>query len=57
MFSIDRALEIDSELMEEPNDTDHAHDSRIGTFSFKMDAEMTLKSANDFLMDILKAKG
>jgi hypothetical protein len=46
-FSIEKALRIDDSLMEEIGD--HAHDSRIGTFSFKMDAEMTLDNANKFI--------
>ena len=33
------------------------HDSRIGTFSFRMDAEMTLDAANKFLSAILMEKG
>ena len=44
-FSIDRCLEIDSELLTNA-DEEHKHDSRIGTFSYKMDAEMTMEGAN-----------
>ena len=36
---------------------EHKHDSRIGTFSYKMEAEMTLKGANEFLGKILREKG
>ena len=56
MFSIDRALEIDSELLTNP-DQEHKHDSRIGTFSYKMEAEMTMKGANEFLGEVLREKG
>lgn len=33
------------------------HDSRIGTFSFKMEAEMTMESANEFIGSIVMEKG
>lgn len=56
MFSIDRALEIDGELMSEV-EQEHKHDSRIGTFSYKMEAEMTTEGANKFLGEVLREKG
>jgi G3E family GTPase len=55
-FSIERCLEIDGELLTDV-DQEHKHDSRIGTFSYKMDAEMTLEGANDFLGNVLREKG
>ena len=48
MFSLERALEVDSEILEKTKKT--CHDSRIGTFSYKMEAEMTHHSADKFLM-------
>ena len=56
MFSIKRALEVDSELLKD-EEQEHKHDSRIGTFSYKMEAEMTEEGANDFLGKILREKG
>ena len=56
MFSIERALEVDAELLTNA-DEEHKHDSRIGTFSYKMKAEMTMKGANEFLGKILREKG
>ena len=55
-FSIDRCLEIDSELLKE-EEQEHKHDSRIGTFSYKMEAEMTMEGANAFLGNVLREKG
>ena len=55
-FSVKRCLEIDSELLNDV-DQEHKHDSRIGTFSYKMEAEMTLKGANAFLGKVLREKG
>lgn len=55
MFSIERALEIDDELLGE--DQEHKHDSRIGTFSYKMETEMDLKGANTFIGTLLREKG
>ena len=55
-FSIDRCLEIDSELLNDV-EQEHAHDSRIGTFSYKMDDEMTHEGANKFIGDVLRDKG
>lgn len=51
MFSIERALEIDEELLAE--DQDHKHDTRIGTFSYKMEAEMDAEGANKFIGALL----
>ena len=45
-FSIERCLELDSELLNVDDEQEHKHDSRIGTFSYKMEAEMTMKGAN-----------
>ena len=56
MFSIDRALEVDSELLVD-EEQEHKHDSRIGTFSYKMEAEMTMEGANEFLGEVLREKG
>lgn len=54
-FSIERALEIDQEILKGENK--HKHDSRIGTFSYKMDSEVTQEGANKFFMEVLKEKG
>ena len=43
-FSLDRVLEMDDTIADNI-DEDHKHDSRIGTFSYKMDSEVTLESA------------
>ena len=51
MFSIERALEIDDALLEE--DQEHKHDTRIGTFSYKMKSDMTVKGCNMMLDKIL----
>ena len=56
MFSIDRALEVDAELLTD-EEQEHKHDSRIGTFSYKMEAEMTMEGANAFLGEVLREKG
>ena len=55
-FSIKRALEIDEDLLKD-EEQEHKHDSRIGTFSYKMEAEMTMKGANQFLGTVLREKG
>ena len=55
-FSIERALEIDENIME-GIDEDHKHDSRIGTFSYKMEAETTEEAANDFFSKVVGEKG
>ena len=52
-FSIERCLEIDDGLLSEVEE-EHKHDSRIGTFSYKMEAEMTMKGANQFLGKVLR---
>lgn len=44
-FDIKRCLEIDDGLLDDV-EQEHKHDSRIGTFSYKMEAEMTMKGAN-----------
>ena len=54
-FSIERALEIDQEILK--GVSHHKHDSRIGTFSYKMDSEVTQEGANKFFMEVLKEKG
>lgn len=56
MFSIERALEIDDELLID-EEQEHKHDSRIGTFSYKMEADVTLQGANKFLEEVLMEKG
>ena len=48
---IEKALRIDDTLMEEIGD--HAHDSRIGTFSFKMDAGLP----GSILLPIARPRG
>lgn len=46
-FSIDRALEINEDLLQDGSyDLDHLHDTRIGTFSFKMEEEVTEDGVN-----------
>ena len=56
-FSIKRALEIEPEILEDGDDPAHTLDSRIGTFSYRMPAEMTLESSNEFLRSVLMEKG
>ena len=56
MFNIDRVLEVDADLMND-EEQEHKHDSRIGTFSYKMEAEMTEESADQFLSAVLMEKG
>lgn len=55
-FSLNSALKMDKTLIDEKR-VKKKHDSRIGTFSFRMDAEMTLDAANKFLSAILMEKG
>lgn len=55
-FSIERCLELDADLLKD-EEQEHKHDSRIGTFSYKMEAEMTMKGANQFLGKVLQEKG
>lgn len=55
MFSLEKALEIDEELLGE--DQEHKHDSRIGTFSYKMEAEMDIEGANKFIQIIVQGQG
>jgi G3E family GTPase len=52
-FSIERAMEIDEEILTEVDPNTHMHDSRIGTFSYKTDSEFTLEGANKFFTDVL----
>ena len=54
MFSLERALEVEDFMAE---GHEHTHDTRIGTFSYKMEAEMEADGANKFIMDLLKEKG
>lgn len=56
MFSIKRALEIDTKILTE-DDADHKHDSRIGSFAFKVDAEMTAESVEGFFENVLAGQG
>ena len=56
MFSIDRAVEIDENILND-KEQDHKHDSRIGTFSYKMNSEVTMDGANKFLGTVLQQKG
>ena len=56
MFSIERALEIDAELLNDL-DAEHKHDTRIGTFSYRMESEMTLEGANEFIKKIVFENG
>ena len=56
MFSTERALEIDDSLMDD-EEQEHKHDSRIGTFSYKMHADVTMQGANQFLGTVLREKG
>ena len=56
-FSIERALEIDEEILKEVDPSTHQHDSRIGTFSYKMDSEFTIEGANKFFQEVLMEKG
>ena len=55
-FSLDKALKMDDTIADEKRKK-KKHDSRIGTFSFRMDAEMTMESANKFLSKIVMEKG
>ena len=48
MFSIERAMEIDDSILDE-EEQEHKHDSRIGTFSYKMQADVTHEGTNKFL--------
>lgn len=57
MFSIKRALEVNDEILEDKDVAAHKHDSRIGTFSYRMPAEMTMDSMNEFLSAVLQEKG
>jgi len=41
----------------ETEQQEHKHDSRIGTFSYTMEAEMTMEGANKFLGTVLREKG
>jgi G3E family GTPase len=56
-FSIDKALKMDKDFLDEGAHDAKKHDKRIGTFSFKMESEMTLESANGFLSKIVMEKG
>ena len=55
-FDINKALQIDKTLIDDKR-VHRKHDKTIGTFSFKMDAEMTLESANKFISKIVGEKG
>ena len=55
-FSIEKALEMDQTLFDDKRKK-KKHDQTIGTFSFKMDAEMTMESANEFISQIVREKG
>ena len=48
-------MEIDEGLLEE--DAEHKHDSRIGTFSYKMKSEMSVDGANKFIGQLLREQG
>ena len=54
-FSIDKAIEIDDQILNPSKH--HKHDSRIGTFSYKMEAQMTQDGANEFIGSVLNEKG
>lgn len=45
-FSIFRAVEIDEEIFKDQKMKHRKHDKRIGTFSYKMESEMTEQGAN-----------
>ena len=55
-FSIERAVEIDKDIMKNI-DVTHKHDSRIGTFSYRMEAETTEDDAHEFFGKVLQEKG
>jgi G3E family GTPase len=55
MFSLDKALEVDGEFLRD--DQEHKHDSRIGTFSYNLESEMTIEGANDFIRKIVMENG
>ena len=57
MFSKDRVLEIDETLLNADEEQEHKHDSRIGTFSYKMEADVTREGADEFLGAVLREKG
>ena len=50
-------MEVDEEILTEIDPNSHQHDSRIGTFSYKMESEFTQEGANKFFMQILNEKG
>ena len=50
-------MEIDEEILKEVDPNSHQHDSRIGTFSFKMDSKFTVQGANVFFMGLMKLYG
>ena len=56
-FDITRCLDMDPTLVAQDAFEDHKHDSRIGTFSWKLDAEMTKAKADEMLNKILIDKG
>ena len=56
-FDISRALEMDETLVQQDAFADHKHDSRIGTFSYRMEAEMTEETGVQLLRDITQEKG
>lgn len=64
-FDIERVLDLDETLVQQDAFENHAHDSRIGTFSYRVEAEMTEESGSEFLniirtekgMDIFRMKG
>ena len=56
MFSIDRALEVDDGILNE-EEQEHKHDSRIGTFSYKMQCDVSQEGANYFISRVLREKG
>jgi len=56
-FDIERCLELDDTLVDQDAFANHKHDSRIGTFSYRMEAEMSEESAGTFINSILAEKG
>ena len=56
-FDIQRALEIDNAILIANNGEEHKHDSRIGTFSYRMEAEVTVAGANEFFNQVIRENG
>ena len=56
MFNIERAVELDEDILFD-EEHEHKHDSRIGTFSYKMDSDVTQQGANKFIGTVLREKG